>query len=102
MSFEQKANTVVEKARGLAPKVSSWADFSNAIFDQETGVVAQTFDDQMELQTFFDSSQYEEVNQMLLALMRKIGVQNGASPTAKSGKFLVRLPKTLHEVLEVE
>ncbi len=55
MSIEMKANAILNQAKELAPAVESWADFSNALFDQESGIVAQTFEDPMERQAFYDS-----------------------------------------------
>ncbi|MCI0456181.1 MAG: type II toxin-antitoxin system HicB family antitoxin [Gemmataceae bacterium] len=101
MSIERKANYILEQARVLAPRVTTWADFSVALFDQRTGLVAKTFEDPMEREAFFDSQQYKEVNGILLKLMKKFGVANGATPK-KSGRILVRVPRTVHTTLEVE
>jgi hypothetical protein len=105
MSIERKANYVLEQAKALAPNVASWADFSVALFDQRSGLIAKTFEDRMEREAFFDSKQYREVNGILLELMRKFGVEAGATPKAdpqKSGRFLLRVAKTLHTRLQVE
>jgi site-specific DNA-methyltransferase (adenine-specific) len=101
MSIERKANYILEQAQTLAANVKSWADFSVAIFDQHYGLVAKTFEDPMEREAFFDSEQYEKVNQILLDLMKKFGVEGGATPQ-KSGRFMVRVPKTVHVALEIE
>jgi len=101
MSIEKKSNRVLEQARQLAEKASSWAEFSGALFDYSTGLVPKTFPDEMERQVFFDSKQYEEINLLLIGLMKKFGVVNG-SHTTKSGRFVVRVPKTIHHKLEIE
>jgi site-specific DNA-methyltransferase (adenine-specific) len=101
MSIERKADYILEQAQILAKNVKSWADFSAAIFDQRTGLVAKTFEAPMEREAFLDSEQYEKVNQILLNLMKRFGVKGGAAPS-KSGRFVVRVPKTLHSVLEIE
>jgi hypothetical protein len=85
----------------LATKVESWADFSNALFSQRNGIVARTFTD-AERQAFYSSNQYEQINQILISLMNKFGVSNGANPKRKSGKFIVRVPASLHEFLAIE
>ena len=41
--IQSKAKVVLKFARELAPQVGSWADFSAALFDQSTGMVARTF-----------------------------------------------------------
>lgn len=102
MSIERKANRVLDEARKLSQRVTSWADFSNALFSYPRGVVPVTFPDEMERQVFFDSRQYDEINQLLIDLMKKYGVVEGATPTEKSGRFLVRVPKTIHQSLEDE
>jgi hypothetical protein len=101
MSIERKANYILEQAKVLARQVKTWADFSAALFDQKTGLVAKTFVTPMEREAFFDSQQYKEVNRLLLGLMKKFGVEGGATPE-KGGRILVRLPKTVHRVLEIE
>src|SRR5204862_3283268 len=62
---------------------------------------ARTFEDPMERQEFFESAQYQEVNKLLLGLMKKFGMEGGATPQ-KSGRFVVRLPQSLHAALERE
>src|SRR3954470_9407353 len=101
MSVEAKANKVLEKARAIAPTVGSWADFSNALFGHGEGIIAKTFGTSIERQAFFDSKQYEEINEILLSLMKKFGTGEGAKPK-KSGKLLVRMPTSLHELLVLE
>jgi len=101
MSLERKANRVLDEAKRLAGEVASWADFSAALFDYSTGLVPKTFPDEMERQAFFDSKQYLEINALLTGLMKKFGVVKGSVPQ-KSGKFLVRVPKTIHQKLENE
>jgi len=103
MSVQTKANKVLAKARQLADEVPAWADFSLELFDQHSGIVTRTFEDEMERQAFYDSPQYREINKILAGLMRKTGIADGGSPTReKSGRFNVRIPKTLHRSLEIE
>src|SRR5690348_6020725 len=101
MSLELKANQLLARAKQMAPKMESWADLSNALFNPQDGLVTKTFPTSIERQAFFDTKQYEEVNQLLLALMKKFGTTEGAKPK-KSGKLLVRMPTSLHGFLELE
>jgi hypothetical protein len=101
MAIERKANFILEQAKTLAGSVKSWVDFSAELFDQKRGLIAKTFPESMEREAFFDSPQYAEVNKILFEQMKRIGVKDGAV-SAKSGRFLVRLPKSLHESLEME
>ncbi|HEY2412912.1 MAG TPA: toxin-antitoxin system HicB family antitoxin [Pirellulaceae bacterium] len=101
MSIESKANRVLEYAKQLSQEVRTWADYSAALFDQTNGYVAKVFPNELQRQLFFDTPQYAAVNSILLDLMNRFGTVEGAA-TTKSGKFVVRIPKTLHKVLEVE
>ncbi|MDZ4689324.1 MAG: toxin-antitoxin system HicB family antitoxin [Planctomycetaceae bacterium] len=101
MTFTQKANNVVEQAKQIAPTVGTWADFNNAVFNQREGLIATAFADDTERQLFYDSDQYKALSQMRLQLMKKFGAVAGGTPE-KSGRFLVRIPKTMHKSLEVE
>jgi site-specific DNA-methyltransferase (adenine-specific) len=96
-----KAQNIVEEAKVLASKVDSWVTFSNAISDPEDGLIAKTFPKPRERQAFFNSPQYEEINQILLDLIRRLGLTKGPA-SSKSGKFLVRVPRTVHQALEIE
>ena len=98
---EKKASVVLEKAKELARQAESWADFSNALSDPEDGLIAKTFPKARERQAFFNSPQYEEINHLLLGVIQRCGLVQGAVPK-KSGKFVVRVPKSVHQALEIE
>lgn len=100
MTYEDKANAVVEVARGLSSKTKSWIEFSNQVFNQDHGVIAKAFRSDDERQSFLNSPHYGQLQELQIALMRKHGIAN--SVATKSGKFVVRVPKTLHSVLEIE
>lgn len=95
------AARVVKQARRLATRVQSWADFSNAMFDPEHGLVSQTFPNEADQKAFLASPEYREIRGIHRQLMDRFGVADGATPK-KSGKFVVRLPKTLHFALKRE
>ncbi len=101
MGIERKANYILEQARALAGNVKSWVDFSAELCDQRKGLIARTFPEPMEREAFLDSTQFAEVNRILLDLINRFGVKQGAT-SQKSGKFLVRVPRSLHESLEIE
>ncbi len=100
MSIDRKAARVLERARTISRKVDTWADFSNAMFDQFNGVVPKEFPSELERQAFFDTEQYKQILQIQTELMKKHGTVVGAAP--KSGKFVVRVPKTIHQKLDIE
>jgi site-specific DNA-methyltransferase (adenine-specific) len=101
MSIQDRAVKVLAEAQALAAKATSWTEFSNDVFGQSNSVVARVFPRMTERQAFYEMPQYERCNDLLLALIKKYGVEQGAS-SRKSGKFVVRVPRTLHARLEVE
>ena len=102
MAIETKANDVLGQAKTFAAKARSWADFSARMFDQRSGLVATTFPTEIERQAFYDSPQYKEIHALQVQLMKQFGLADGATPKEKSGRVLVRLPKSLHQCLEIE
>ena len=96
-----KAARILHKAQDLAGRVESWADFANALFDAEHGFVAQVFPRLRERQAFFKTKEYAAIDRLLSQLMERFGVSAGATPK-ESGKFVVRLPRTLRLTLERE
>ena len=102
MAIESKANQVLGQAKALAAKAGSWMDFSAQIFHQRSGLIAKTFPTEIERQAFFDSEQYKEIHALLVQLMKRFGLAAVATPKEKSGRVLIRLPKTLHQCLEIE
>jgi hypothetical protein len=97
----RKAARILHKAEELAGQVESWADFANALFDPERGFVAQVFPRLSERQAFFKTREYAAIDRLLSQLMERFGVSAGATPK-ESGKFVVRLPRTLRLSLERE
>ena len=84
-----KAAHLVSEARKLGMQVESWADFSNALFDPEHGLVPCAFPDLKERRAFFKSAEYPEFYRLLGRVIDRFGVAGGATPR-KSGKFVVR------------
>ncbi len=101
MSFTRKAEHIVEQARSLFQIAKNWADFSTEIFGHKDGLIAKAFSDEAERQLFYDTEQYKSVCTMRRKLMEKFGVNKGGTPE-KSGRVLVRLPRSVHKALEVE
>jgi len=99
VTSDQKADLVLERARKLASTAKCWMDFSNAIFGQQDSIVANTFTNPAERQAFYYTRQYEEIYTILGELMRRFGI---GGTKAKSGKFVVRVPKSLHQALGIE
>src|SRR5262249_50683141 len=75
---------------------------SNALFDPETGLVAKAFPTRAERERFLKTKEYRALHRLLDAVEERTGLVEGATPNEKSGKFLVRVPKSLHAALEAE
>ena len=97
----RKAARILRKARALAVEVESWADFANSLFDAEHGFVVKVFPRLSERRAFFKTKEYAAIDRLLSELMERFGVAAGATPK-ESGKFVVRLPKSLHQALTIE
>lgn len=92
---------LLETAQELEAAVPNWADLSNALFDPNEGIVAKAFKTQAERAAFVQSDEYRQIKALLQKAKDRSGLVKGAAPT-KSGKLLVRLPKSMHEALENE
>ncbi len=99
MSLITKANLVLDQAEALAKTGVSWPVFMSKLSDQKSGIISRVFKDSSERQAFYDTEQYAKLRDLRKSLMQSQGSVEGS---AKSGKFVVRLPKTLHETLDIE
>ncbi|MFL5244021.1 MAG: toxin-antitoxin system HicB family antitoxin [Gemmataceae bacterium] len=95
------ANRVLHQAKRAAQSVETWADLSNALFDPVNGLLTQAYSSRAERERFLKTEQYEKVRQLLNQAMTTSGLVAGATPQ-KSGRFVVRLPQSLHASLERE
>jgi hypothetical protein len=96
-----KASEFVAQAKRLAARSATWADLSNALFDPTDGYVAKCFPDPAERAAFRKSKEYDALHGLVEQKMAEVGVVEGAEPQ-KSGRFVVRLPRSLHAALERE
>lgn len=94
-------NDILAEARRLAEKSKTWADLSNALFDPLDGLVAKHIKDASDRAVFRKSNTYGQLHKLVEQKMKQTGVVAGAEPK-KSGRFVVRLPKTMHAALEQE
>lgn len=92
---------ILAEAKSLAEKSKTWADLSNAMFDPIDGLVMKRFPDAAERAAFRKSDTYMTMHKLVEQKMEETGVVAGSKPK-KSGRFVVRLPKTLHAALEQE
>jgi HicB family len=98
MSREQ---SVLDSAREISQSVENWADLSNALFDPENGLVARAYPTRAERERFIRTKEYRAIRGLIHATREQSGLVGGAMPS-KSGKFVVRVPKSLHAALESE
>ncbi len=96
-----KAQKILQSARTAAASTTTWADLSNALFDPETGLLARAFPTRAERAKFLRTREYAAIRELIDAAKEQTGLVEGAEP-AKSGKFIVRLPRSLHAALEAE
>ncbi len=97
----EKPSEILESARHMAATADTWADLSNALFDPVDGLLVKRFPDREAREAFLKTKEYRAIRDLLQAAIGKTGLIDGATPK-KSGKFMVRLPKSLHAALERE
>jgi hypothetical protein len=100
-SASAKRLTLLESAKKLAASATTWADLSNALFDPVDGILAKAYPNREERAAFIRSKEYEGIRGLIDAAIARTGLIEGATPK-KSGRFVVRLPQTLHAALERE
>jgi len=96
-----KVNDILAEAHRLAERSKTWADLSNALFDPLDGLVVRQLPDAQERAAFRKTDAYARLHNLVEQKMKGTGVVAGSEPK-KSGRFVVRLPKTLHAALEQE
>lgn len=92
---------ILKTARQASDAAATWADLSNALFDQTHGLVAQAFPNREERAEFVKTDAFKRIRQLIDKATERTGLVEGATPT-KSGKLLVRLPKSMHSALDAE
>jgi hypothetical protein len=96
-----KEQIILDSAREAASSAQTWADLSNALFDPEVGLVARAFPTRQAREEFLRTEEYRAIRQLIDDARKRTGLVAGAA-SSKSGKFIVRLPRTLHAALEME
>lgn len=99
--MKTKEQKLLETAQANAATTASWADLSNFLFDENTGLLARAFPNREDRAHFIRTPEYKAIRNLVNEAQERTGLVEGATPT-KSGKFVVRLPKSLHCALEQE
>ncbi len=97
-----KEKKLLFQAQQEAAKVETWADFSNFLFDQEEGILAKAFPKRKDHEAFIKTTEYKQIHQLLQDVRERTGLIAGSTPKKKSGRFVVRLPQSLHTALVQE
>ena len=96
-----KAQDLLTSAQSVALTAETWADLSNALFDPVEGLVSKAYRTREEREQFVKTKEYQAIRELIDQVTERTGLIEGAKPK-KSGKFVVRLPSSLHEALEGE
>lgn len=99
--MKTKDQQILDSARAIALSAETWADLSNTLFDPEEGLVAKAYPSREERERFIQTEEYRAIRELIDAVESRTGLVEGATPK-KSGKFIVRLPRSLHAALEKE
>jgi predicted HicB family RNase H-like nuclease len=97
----KNADKVLKEAREIARSVETWADLCNALFNPVDGVLTSAFPTPSERAKFVKTEQYKKIQDLIETAIESTGLVEGATPK-KSGRFVVRLPQSLHVALEQE
>jgi predicted HicB family RNase H-like nuclease len=97
-----KAVQLLKEAEQLAQSVETWADLSNALFDPFEGLLTKAFPTRAEREAFAQTEEYQKIRELMSRAIEQHGLVAGATPKKKSGRFVVRLPQSLHAALERE
>jgi hypothetical protein len=96
-----KAAKLLREAEEQAKTAPTWADLSNALFDPLEGLIARAFPTRAEREAFVKTEEYKKIRALIDDARQRTGLVAGATPK-KSGRFVVRLPISLHAALERE
>jgi predicted HicB family RNase H-like nuclease len=97
----KKGQRLLDQAQELAQSVETWADLSNALFNPVNGLITQAYPTRAEREAFVKTEYYQKIRELLARAIDTHGLVEGATPK-KSGRFVVRLPQSLHAALERE
>ena len=88
MRRDDRTKQLLAEANEIARRVDSWIGLSNAISDPQGGLIARYFPDPGERRQFLSSTDYEELNELLLKTIQRKGLYpspNGAHAKERRG-----------------
>jgi predicted HicB family RNase H-like nuclease len=92
---------LLQSAKNLSSGAITWADLSNALFDPVDGLLAKALPSREQRAAFVQSNEYQQIRRLIEDAITRTGTVSGATPK-KSGRFVVRLPQSLHAALQRE
>ena len=95
------SSRLIERAERAAAEAETWADLSNFLFDPRGGLVARAYPTREAREAFVKTEEYRRLRRLVADSMDRHGLVEGGTPK-KSGRFVVRLPRSLHAALERE
>ncbi len=101
MAKKKRKIRLLKQAERMAQSVESWADLSNALFNPSDGLITKAYPSRAKREAFAKTETYKKIRALLAKAIETHGLVEGATPK-KSGRFVVRLPQSLHAALERE
>jgi hypothetical protein len=95
------SSRLIERAERAAAEAETWADLSNFLFDPREGLVARAYPTREAREAFVKTEEYRRLRRIVADALDRHGLVEGGTPR-KSGRFVVRLPRSLHAALERE
>ena len=92
---------LLDEAERAAHDADSWADLSNFLFNPVDGLVTRAYTTREAREAFVKTAEYKRICQLVTDAVERHGLVKGATPK-KSGRFVVRIPRSLHAALERE
>lgn len=92
---------ILRVAEEASATTKAWADLSNFLFDPSEGLLAKAYPSRAEREEFVKTPAYRRLRELVERAQDKTDLVEGSEPR-KSGKFVVRLPRSLHSALERE
>lgn len=100
--MKTKEQKLLAAAQELAATADTWVELSNALFDPEQGLLAKAYRKREDRERFVKSKEYKAIRQLVSDLREREQLVDNTAPRKKSGKFMVRVPTSLHAFLEAE
>jgi hypothetical protein len=92
---------LMKAAERASRDAGSWAELSNFLFNPVHGLVSKAYPTREAREGFVKTEEYRKIRKLVSDAMQRHGLVEGGTPK-KSGRFVVRLPQSLHAALDRE